>query len=363
MKVLIADDERIIRDTISQLVNWESLGLTLIGQCENGIEAYDMIIDESPDIVMTDIKMPGLSGLDLIKKVTGTRMDTQFIVLSGYSEFKYAQEAMKYGVKHYLLKPCNVDQITESLQAAIEECNNKKAISQFSEKQELSLESQTALVKDLCTELRDLQKKQEGNYRELQKQKLFELFRCLNGVSDIDDLFQLCSFIYFRLSDESLFCSLLETVELMQKLKQIDNPDKLRSAFFPELERIIQNAPLGQFDKSTIVTRVKEYVYEHLSDPDMTLKWIAENHLYMNVDYVSRRFVRETGEKFSTYLNNIRIQRAKEILSSDATTQIQNIAEEVGCGNNPQYFSQLFKKNTGMTPTAYTKTVQNKAKA
>ena len=76
MKVLIADDERIIRDTISQLVNWESLGLTLIGQCENGIEAYDMIIDESPDIVMTDIKMPGLSGLDLIKKVTGTRMDT-----------------------------------------------------------------------------------------------------------------------------------------------------------------------------------------------------------------------------------------------------------------------------------------------
>ena len=119
MKVLIADDERIIRDTISQLVNWESLGLTLIGQCENGIEAYDMIIDESPDIVMTDIKMPGLSGLDLIKKVTGTRMDTQFIVLSGYSEFKYAQEAMKYGVKHYLLKPCNVDQITESLQAAI----------------------------------------------------------------------------------------------------------------------------------------------------------------------------------------------------------------------------------------------------
>ena len=73
----------------------------------------------------------------------------------------------------------------------------------------------------------------------------------------------------------------------------------------------------------------------------------------MNVDYVSRKFVRETGEKFSKYLTDARIQRAKSLLADGDVEKIQFIAEQVGCGNNPQYFSQIFKKNTGMTPSAY----------
>lgn len=126
MKLLIADDERIIRETISSLIDWETLGAELTGLCSNGLEAYDMILDESPDIVMTDIKMPGMSGLELIKKIAETRLDTQFIILSGYGEFEYAKEAMKYGVKHYILKPCNEKQISESITAVIADCHELK---------------------------------------------------------------------------------------------------------------------------------------------------------------------------------------------------------------------------------------------
>ena len=75
----------------------------------------------------------------------------------------------------------------------------------------------------------------------------------------------------------------------------------------------------------------------------------------MNVDYVSKKFFKETGQKFSNYLTDLRIQKAKELLSGTENDKIQNIAELVGCGNNPQYFSQLFKKNTGMTPSAYSR--------
>lgn len=68
LKLIIADDERIIRESISKMIDWSSLGIELIGLCSDGIEAYNMILDECPDIVLTDIRMPGLSGLELIEK-------------------------------------------------------------------------------------------------------------------------------------------------------------------------------------------------------------------------------------------------------------------------------------------------------
>ena len=69
LKMIMADDERVIRETISQMLDWECLGIELIGVCKNGIEVYNMILDESPDIVMTDIRMPGLSGLEVVREI------------------------------------------------------------------------------------------------------------------------------------------------------------------------------------------------------------------------------------------------------------------------------------------------------
>ena len=77
----------------------------------------------------------------------------------------------------------------------------------------------------------------------------------------------------------------------------------------------------------------------------------------MNVNYVSRCFLKETGQKFSSYLMNLRVQKAKEILATQGNEKIQNVAELVGCGNNPYYFSKIFKKCTGMTPSAYVRKV------
>ena len=115
LKLIIADDERIIRETISTIIDWSQYGIELAGLCSNGIEAYNMILDESPDLVITDIRMPGMNGLELIGRISETDLDTQFILLSGYGEFEYAKQAMKYGVRHYLLKPCNEQQIIDAV--------------------------------------------------------------------------------------------------------------------------------------------------------------------------------------------------------------------------------------------------------
>lgn len=121
LRLLIADDEKIIRETMCSIIDWKSLDIEIVGVCKNGLEAYDAILDEYPDIVLTDIRMPKLSGLELIQKITQNHDNIQFIILSGYHDFSYAREAMKYGIKHYILKPCSEQEIIEAVKDSIKE--------------------------------------------------------------------------------------------------------------------------------------------------------------------------------------------------------------------------------------------------
>ena len=103
--VLLVDDERIILEGLSVVVEWERHGTALAGKAKNGAEALEMIREIRPDIVITDLKMPNMNGLELIAAVREEYPDIVFVILSGYDEFEYAQRAMQYGVRHYLLKP------------------------------------------------------------------------------------------------------------------------------------------------------------------------------------------------------------------------------------------------------------------
>ena len=99
-----------------------------------------------------------------------------------------------------------------------------------------------------------------------------------------------------------------------------------------------------------------ECVEGNLSNQELSLGWIAGQILYVNSDYLGRLFYRETGEYFSQYLLRCRMERAKELIeNSPEALKIYEISDQVGIAENPQYFSQLFKKYTGMTPSAYQK--------
>lgn len=241
LKLMIADDEQLIRDSLARLLDWQSLGIQLVGCYKNGLEALDAIVDEAPDIVLTDIAMPGLSGLELIAKMQQIDRQIEFIILSGYREFDFAKQAMELGVMHYLLKPINEQQVLDAV------------------------------------------RKVSANYLAKQPQKADEW----------------------------------------------------------------TDADMGP------VERIQAYVRQNLADGELSLKWLAQNLLYMNVDYLSHQFVNETGEKFSTFLNRTRMEKAKELLLRYDADKIYKVAEQVGCGNNPRYFSQVFKKYTGQTPSQF----------
>lgn len=505
LKLIIADDERMIRESISSLIDWNSLGIDLIGTCGDGIEAYNMILDESPDIVLTDIRMPGISGLELVERISQTDMNIQFIILSGFGEFEYAKQAMKYRVHHYLLKPSNEAQIIDSMKDVIQEYyhrrafhelqNRQKALTEnlhhsilenmiteqlflqgsthpswesysgfmdffytgyelcylhyveeealaivlgnikdylkssapgislyslyvkntlilFFESHQVSYDNLDAFINRLsgtvtktaleyrrntCQNLAKLLEiligkiKRYGiiyfmnglhpvpicNYKNLMAKieqltsmiieagnedgglVIEELKHTLDGISNPEFLKQAGSRMVIQFTTGNHYCTSVETTEYLMKLNEQSDAQSIRDILMETIEKVSGNIGESTRTYSPFIEKVMQYVESHLDNPNLTLKWIAENYLFMNVDYVSARFVKETKQKFSNYLTTQRIQKAKTLMGEGHNESIQWIAEKVGCGNNPQYFSQIFKKNTSMTPSAYIKKINN----
>ena len=115
LKLLIVDDEEMERTGMAQFIAWEKYGIRLMGTAKNGAEALPVIEEIRPEIVLTDIKMPVMNGIDLIREAMQISPQTVFVVLSGYGEYEFTSQAMELGVRYYLLKPFNEKKIAEVL--------------------------------------------------------------------------------------------------------------------------------------------------------------------------------------------------------------------------------------------------------
>jgi two-component system response regulator YesN len=127
--LFIADDERLVIDTLQSIIDWAAHDIMLVGSATNGKTACEEILRQDVDIAIVDIRMPGMSGLELIERVKAQKPDTIFVVCSGYSDFSYAREAMKHGTAYYLTKPVEVDELLDAVKIAIAKCAELNAYS------------------------------------------------------------------------------------------------------------------------------------------------------------------------------------------------------------------------------------------
>ena len=121
MKILIADDERTIREGLCKAIDWPSYGFHEILEASDGKEACQSIKTYRPDVALLDIRMPEMTGLEVLAAFCGDKEAPRFILLSGYGEFDYAREALRYGALDYLLKPCSMEEVICAVLKAVKE--------------------------------------------------------------------------------------------------------------------------------------------------------------------------------------------------------------------------------------------------
>lgn len=163
--IVVADDEEELRKAIIRRIRWEEIGFLVVGEAENGIEALELVDRLEPDLLLTDIRMPFISGIELARQVREVRPATQIAFLSGFDDFTYAQQAIQYNIISYMLKPITMEDLTAELR------NIKKKIDtlffEFAQKQKESPQAEEFLLPLLL----DAYQTETGAEREKKLQK------------------------------------------------------------------------------------------------------------------------------------------------------------------------------------------------
>ena len=351
-KVMIIDDEPNIRNGLSYIIDWEKYDFTVSSLAKNGKDALEKIKLNYPDLIITDIKMPGLDGLGLIKYFRHSLQDKNmpFIILSGYDDFDYAKEAIKFNVSSYLLKPINKEELINILQVLkrgfsrenIFEFFYNRRVEEFSEKfseikqfdflidaiqsnQKLLIDK---VIKDIFVNFDkvNLHPRIIKIYLDNFLMKLSKIISDNGGT--IDKI----------IKNYKLFESDIANLNLIQLKTSLVKFSKECGLYIDELKQ-----------SSGVINKVKQYINENYSE-NIKLKEIAKLY-YINSAYLGQLFNKEIGLNFSHYLNNIRIENAKKLLKR-TDLHIYQIADKVGYKNS-DYFIIKFKESENCTPMEY----------
>lgn len=264
IKVMIVDDEYYFKQAIRVIISWEELGFEIIGEAKNGEEALKKIDDLEPDIVLVDINMPVMDGLEFIRTVKEKKSNVKFIILTGHSEFNYARQALQLCVENYLLKPIDEDELKKALfetRDIIERESNIK----------LEMDSLKKQVKDSIPLQRDMLLNEliRGNYMSPEEIKeranylginlSFEFYRVLAIGIDLvsnhiqnEDTKQLCKFAVSNVVGE--FLSKAFTISVF-----FDNNDNVCVLLCSNDDKY------DDFSIKAICERIKDIIFRHFT--------------------------------------------------------------------------------------------------
>jgi two-component system response regulator YesN len=256
------------------------------------------------------------------------------VVLSGYDEFEFARRAMKMGVREYLLKPCTKQEMTAVLSRL---CGDIRREQRCASERLDEREARTAGLAARLTALIP-----DERTRTVTGEQVLTTARAMDGEALLRE-----AYIYLIAHSEAGAERGFEAIR-----QTYESNGELAEYIAKGLTRL--HGQSGQY--RAFVTQICAYIQTHYGDANLSLQYLADHVVHMRADYIGREFIQDTGMKLSTYLLRVRMERAKAMLTASVEEQhIYEIAERVGLGHNPQYFSQLFRKYTGLTPKEYGK--------
>lgn len=348
-KVVIVDDEYIVVNGIKAMIAREKMDFEVTGYACDGIEGLKVIIEQQPDLVISDIRMPGMDGLALIEEARAYLPETIFVIISGYQEFEYARRALSLGVRGYIDKPITMAKVRETLQMANELIEKR----QHSRNDALKKEYQTVSgqLMGLITERRS-----EG-YVPL----LDHALEVLKGLApELDDYKEECYKLiclgfgmFYEHRQEKKEEQHFPSHNNMIRLETMEDVDSVVHELFKSMFQKIHAENLGNIH-STII-KLLEYIDDNYQR-DIGLAEIADN-FEMNPAYLSILFKEQVGMSYIKYLTKVRMDHAKRLLLEGY--KVGEVSEMVGYSNY-RYFCDVFKKHEGQTPNEFKGVVRKK---
>lgn len=391
-KILIVDDEYLVRRGLRETVDWSVLDAEIVAECENGRQAIAEVERCRPDLIISDVRMPVMDGLAMAEKLAEMNFDGAVIFYSGYSDFEYVRKAMEYGVSGYVLKPEENDLLTRKAAetiAVLEERRKKSNALQ-------SLSSGAAYIKEIY-----FRKLEEGvDDRSLRDQlsvlnislprsgtvlygkalrmldaAFEELYRALlraldnfkavgdcsrekfiivTGLTDADALRECAERLYGECGKNASFACVGLSGTFGADADLCTAAAQAKAAASPVFEvggvfSFAEAGMRGGKKLKKIAEDALALIVAHYSEK-ITVKWAADK-LFISESHLMHEFKEETGATFNECLTYYRIAKAKELLAQ-GKMRINEIAAAVGFADG-RYFGQVFKERVGITPSEY----------
>ena len=398
LKILIVDDEQVVRVYLQSIVNWEQYDCQVVTTCENGMEALEVMAQQPIDLILTDLEMPKMNGLQLIEEIRSRGYQTKVIVLSDHSDYDLSREAMKLGALDYYVKTNVKEADIISMIELVSEQVKKQLLQKDALEEEkrlkidnFKIERKTFLTTVLTGDVyyNELEFSQyvkmyhlfepRLSLYQLRFQQPIELRQFLYVDAIIAAEFQKYDHDVVHLTQEKILVALYERTIVeeqvlmdhwlrivkniktylraeLQASKQllIDSTEKLISCtkLFQndvpsDVSSVIAAEQLSHYRPE--IQSILNYIHEHY-DERITLQDLSA-FACLNEAYLSRLFKMETKKTINSYINELRIYKAKELLKSP-NIMVKEVAQLVGI-KDQLYFNRVFKKFCGENPTDY----------
>ncbi|MBQ7201683.1 MAG: response regulator [Eubacterium sp.] len=342
IKVYLVEDEFVIREGIRKNIDWNANGLELCGDASDGELAWGEIREKKPDIVITDIRMPFMDGLELSKHIRDEFPKTEIIVISGHEEFEYAKECIRIGVSEYLLKPISREDLLAKVMVIADKIREDREKSEIGEVDPGSINREKLDEFLHFGSSEDVDSFIDGLLAGSKDGMQSQMFRQYVTM----DIY----FATIRYLDE-IGVEKERQDELKVDMSVLDNFDDTVVCIKSLLDAACNlRNEVRNSRHSEVVDKVIRYVEEHFRDEELSLNQVAD-HVSFSANHLSTVFHQEYGQSFVKYLTDFRMNKAKKLLR-ETDMRSADVCYEVGY-KDPHYFSSIFKKTQGMTPTQY----------
>lgn len=385
--ILIIDDEPIVKIALRSILPWEEHGFSICGTASNGLEALPLINQHHPDVIITDLKMPGMDGLELIRILKEQGYPGEILVLSNYEDFDSVRSALLLGAADYLLKiKIQPDTLLSCLNKTVEKLKDRRP-ELFSETPQTKTENTGDLLLeffqgdtsfgDFLLEHKDARLGFMENscavcyvtFEKFLSNEAFSISGNLLRDMILDAVQGFLQPYILVLSDYSALVVFSQAelsgseIKVEQLVKKLYNRFTMYQSFAPDMP--YQEALENYEEARSVFREFSSNEGHYKADVAKTLEYMETNYMHrltlssisanvnLSSSYLCRIFKSEVGTSITNYLNNLRVRKAATLIKEN-NMSMKEISALVGI-DDQLYFSRLFKKCMGISPSEYGK--------